>query len=272
MSSTTPENLQGDSPEVVARPEPLLRVRDLRTWLPGRDGRVRRAVDGVSLDLGRADSLGLVGPSGCGKTTLARTVLALERATDGRVEFDGVSVFDAPPREQRRLRRRMQIVFQDPAGSLDPRMRIWKSVSEALEVHRIVSGRRALRDRAAALLERCGLDASALDRYPHEFSGGQRQRIAIARALAPDPALLVCDEPTSALDVSVQAQVLNLLQDLRCERGLAMLFISHDLAVVAHMCERVAVMEAGRIVRKGAAREVLASAFTPTSGAPTARC
>jgi ABC-type glutathione transport system ATPase component len=268
MAMTTPENLQGNSPDEGATPGALLRVRDLRTWLPGRDGRPRRAVDGVSLDLARGESLGLVGPSGCGKTTLARTVLALERATGGSVVFDGVSVLDAPAAELRRLRRRMQIVFQDPAGSLDPRMRIWKSVSEALEVHRIVRGRRALREAAAALLERCGLDASALDRYPHEFSGGQRQRIAIARALAPEPALLVCDEPTSALDVSVQAQVLNLLQDLRRERGLAMLFISHDMAVVAHMCERVAVMEAGKIVREGAAREVLQGAPSASSGSP----
>jgi len=218
---------------------------------------MRHAVDGVSFDLARGESLGLVGASGCGKTTLARTILSLIPASSGSARFEGMELIGASARELRPVRRRMQIVFQDPAGSLDPRMRIWRSVAEPLETHGLATGRRALRDAAASLLERCGLDASSLDRYPHAFSGGQRQRIAIARALAPDPALLVCDEPTSALDVSVQAQILNLLKDLQAERGLAMLFISHDLAVVAHMCERVVVMDAGKIVRFGPAREVL---------------
>lgn len=222
---------------------------------------MRHAVDGVSFDLARGESLGLVGASGCGKTTLARTILSLVPAASGSVRFEGVELCGASAGALRPVRRRMQIVFQDPAGSLDPRMRVWRSVAEPLETHGLVTGRKALREAAASLLERCGLDASSLDRYPHAFSGGQRQRIAIARALASDPALLVCDEPTSALDVSVQAQVLNLLKDLQAERGLATLFISHDLAVVAHMCERVAVMDSGKIVRMGPAREVLEDAI-----------
>lgn len=246
---------------------PLLRVDDLRVHftpqskLFARAEEPIRAVDGVSFEIGAGETLGLVGESGSGKTTVGRAVLRLIEATAGRVIFDGREVLDASPREMSSLRKRMQIVFQDPAGALNPRMRIWEIVSEPLLVHRVARGSRSLRTRATSLLERCGMPASSADRYPHEFSGGQRQRIVIARALALSPKFLVCDEPTSALDVSVQAQILNLLKDLQRDLGLSYLFISHDMSVISHMCDRVAVMLRGKIVEQGARDDVL---FEPT--------
>jgi oligopeptide transport system ATP-binding protein len=234
----------------------LLQVIDLQTHFPIRRGLLQRvvghvkAVDGVSFRIGVGETLGLVGESGCGKTTVGRSLLKLIPATGGRVLYRGESVFDQPAGEMRRLRREMQIIFQDPAGSLNPRMRVASIVGEPLEVHGIATGEE-LRDRVEQLLVRCGLWKTAADRYPHEFSGGQRQRIGIARALALEPKLIVCDEPTSALDVSIQSQILNLLKDLQEEFGLSYLFISHDMAVIHHICDRVAVMYDGRIVEEG---------------------
>ncbi len=235
---------------------PLLRVRDLRTRFPVRTGILQRttsyvnAVNGVSFELGVGETLGLVGESGCGKTTVARTILGLIPASSGAVVFDGRPVFDLPRRELRRLRREMQIIFQNPAASMNPRMRVGAIVGEPLLVHRIARGAE-LRSRVDELLERCGLWRGAAERFPHEFSGGQRQRISIARALSLQPKLIVCDEPTSALDVSIRSQILNLLQDLQEEFRLSYLFISHDMAVIHHICNRIAVMYDGVIVETG---------------------
>jgi oligopeptide transport system ATP-binding protein len=258
VKSSPPESQhQTSAGQAGTAAHPLLVVRDLKTHFPRRSGvlhRVRevvKAVDGVSFSLSPGETLGLVGESGCGKTTVGRTILRLIPATSGSVVFNSTDVLAARGETLRRLRRDMQIVFQDPAGSLNPRMRIAEIVSEPLVVHQISRGRDELRAKAKELLERCGMQASALDRYPHQFSGGQRQRIGIARALALNPRFIVCDEPTSALDVSVQAQILNLLSDLRRDLGLAYLFISHDLGVVRHLCTRVAVMRRGVIVEEG---------------------
>ena len=242
-------------------PGVLLKVRDLRTHFPvrrglfGRVGSFLRAVDGVSFDIPRGTTLGLVGESGCGKTTLGRTILRLTEPTGGSVWFDGTDVLAASTAALRRLRRDAQIVFQDTAGSLNPRITIGRTVAEPLEVHKVAHGK-ALRERVATLLERVGLRAADADRYPHELSGGQRQRVGIARAIALKPRFIVYDEPVSALDVSIQSQVLNLLDDLRREYGLTYLFIAHDLAVVKHVSDRVAVMYLGRIVETAAADEL----------------
>jgi peptide/nickel transport system ATP-binding protein len=206
-------------------------------------------VDGVSFTLGRAKTLGLVGESGCGKTTVGRTILRLIHATAGEVRFEGKSVFDLPRAEMRALRRRMQIIFQDPYGSLNPRMTVGATVGEPLLIHGVARGRK-MRERVAELLDHVGLNAEAMQRYPHEFSGGQRQRIGIARALALNPAFIVCDEPTSALDVSIRAQVINLLGDLQEKHGIAYLMISHDLGAVRYVSHEVAVMYLGRIVEQ----------------------
>ncbi|MBN1943396.1 MAG: ATP-binding cassette domain-containing protein [Phycisphaerae bacterium] len=230
----------------------LLTVSDLKTHFPVgggflRRGKVVKAVDGVSFTLRRGRTLGLVGESGSGKTTVGRTLLRLIPATAGRAEFDGQDLFSLTSRKLKKLRRRMQMIFQDPAGSLNPRMTIGSIVSEPLRVH--FSLRRSdRRDRVAELLRRVGLAPEYVNRYPHEFSGGQRQRIGIARALASNPDFIVCDEPVSALDVSIQAQILNLLSDLQDELGLSYLFIAHNLAVVEHFADDVAVMYLGRIV------------------------
>src|SRR5690606_10255773 len=217
---------------------PILRVEDLRVRFPVRSGLLGRersaiaAVDGVSFHVARGETLGIVGESGSGKSTVARAILRfLDKHTTGRIEFKGRDALALRGAALKQMRRRVQIVFQDPGGALNPRMRVWRIVSEPLLVHRVARGPRALRERAVELLERCGMPASSADRFPHEFSGGQRQRIVIARALALHPALLICDEPTSALDVSVQAQILNLLKDLQRDLGLSYLFISHDMAV-----------------------------------------
>ena len=241
--------------------EPLLRVTDLvkhyrAGGLFARPAPPVRAVDGVSFEIGRAETLGLVGESGCGKSTVGRTVLRLQEPTSGRALFDGADVFALGRTELRRLRRRMQIVFQDPYGSLNPRMRIGSAVAEGIEIHGLAP-KAEIPARVAALLEEVGLDPTYTRRYPHEFSGGQRQRIGIARALAVEPSFIVCDEPVSALDVSVQAQVLNLLADLQRHRGLSYLFIAHDLAVVRQVAQRVAVMYLGRIVETGPTEALL---------------
>jgi len=242
---------------------PLLEVRDLRVHFPVRGGMLGRvtdhvrAVDGVSFDIATGETLGLVGESGSGKTTVGRSVLRLQEATGGSVRFDGVDVLSAGPARMRSLRREMQIIFQDPAGSLNPRMRIERIVAEPLEVHGLVKSGSERRAAVEDLLERCGMPKTAADRYPHEFSGGQRQRIGIARALALGPRFLVCDEPTSALDVSIQAQIVNLLGDLQRDLGLSYLFISHDMAVIQHVCTRIAVMYRGELVEVGERDEVL---------------
>ena len=237
----------------------LLQVDDLRTYFPVRRGLLGRtvgyvkAVDGVSFSIPRGKTLGLVGESGCGKTTTGRTLLRLIPATSGTVLFEGESVFDLAPEALRRLRRHMQIIFQDPYGSLNPRMTVGGIVGEPLQVHGIARGRDRER-RVLDLLDRVGLARTVINRYPHEFSGGQRQRIGIARALALEPKLIVCDEPVSALDVSIQAQILNLLERLQAELGLTYLFIAHDLAVVSHISDEVAVMYLGRIVEEASSR------------------
>ena len=233
--------------------DPLLSAIDLHThfavkraWFD-RTGAVNRAVDGVSFDIHPGRTLGLVGESGCGKTTLGRTILRLTPAHSGRAVFDGVDVLAASGPSLRRLRRKIQVIFQDPFGSLNPRMRVGAIVAEPLVVHGIGTKRdRCIK--VEALLDRVGLRAADARRYPHEFSGGQRQRIAVARALAPEPKLIICDEPVSALDVSVQAQIINLLRDLQEALGVSYLFIAHNLAVVRHISHRVAVMYLGRIV------------------------
>ncbi len=242
---------------------PLLEVRDLQTHFPVRSGILQRvtghvkAVDGISFEVRKGETLGLVGESGCGKTTAGRSLLRLIPATNGSVRFEGTDVFRASGTTLKNLRRDMQIIFQDPAGSLNPRMRILNIVGEPLKVHNLVSDNDEYRQKVGDLLERCGMPRAAAERYPHEFSGGQRQRIGIARALALDPKFIVCDEPTSALDVSIQSQILNLLADLRDEFGLSYLFISHDMAVIQHICDRVAVMYKGKIVESGTREEVI---------------
>jgi len=242
---------------VTSTAAPLVAVRDLRTWFPIRRGLLRRevgavrAVDGVSFDVMAGETLGLVGESGSGKSTTGRTILRLEEPTSGSVTFDGKELSSLEGGALRRARRDMQMIFQDPYASLDPRMRIGAAVREPLDVHGI--GTAAEREaRVLELLERVGLEAPFARRHPHELSGGQRQRVGIARALATRPRFIVADEPISALDVSIQAQIVNLLAELREELGLTYLFIAHDLSMVRHISDRVAVMYLGRLVELGA--------------------
>jgi oligopeptide transport system ATP-binding protein len=246
------------SAPVAAAAPPLLTIRGLMMHFPADRGGVIRAVDGVDLDIAAGETLGLVGESGCGKSTLGRCLLRLYKPTAGTIEYDGRNLARLSSREMRPYRRHLQMIFQDPYASLNPRMTVEDLVAEPLEIHRMGPSR-GVRRRVQELMQLVGLDPRYIRRYPHEFSGGQRQRIGIARALALEPRLLVADEPISALDVSIQAQILNLMVEIQGRLGLAMLFISHDLSAVRHISRRVAVMYLGRIVETAPA-EVLYSA------------
>ena len=237
----------------------LLEVRDLAVHFPlggglfSRDRRVVRAVDGVSLSVGPGETLGLVGESGCGKTTLGRAIVRLIDPTAGTISFEGRDITQLSTADMRPLRRRMQFIFQDPYGSLNPRMTVYDALVEPLRIHRLAEGRDQEEAQVTELLQRVGLRPDQMNRYPHEFSGGQRQRVGIARALAVQPRFIVADEPVSALDVSIQAQIVNLLKDLQDELGLSFLFVAHDLSVVRYVSHRVAVMYLGRVVETAAA-------------------
>jgi oligopeptide/dipeptide ABC transporter ATP-binding protein len=247
---------------------PLLDIQGLSTWFPIRRGVFSRtvghvrAVDGVDLTIMPGETVGLVGESGCGKSTLARSVLLLDKSRDGRIAFDGTDLRIASRSRIQEMRRNLQVIFQDPYSSLNPRMTVLDIVSEGLLEHGLIR-QREKQEAATRLLEEVGMGADALHRYPHEFSGGQRQRISIARAISLRPDLVICDEAVSALDVSIQAQVMNLLMDLREKHNLAYLFISHDLSVVRHISERIAVMYLGRIVELGSASHIMESPRHP---------
>jgi len=248
---------------------PLLEVRDLKVHFPIYSGLLRRktdsfkAVDGVSFSIPAGKTVGLVGESGSGKTTIGRTLVKLISPTSGMAFWRGTEILSMSEKEFRPLRRKIQYIFQDPFGSLNPRMTVGKIIGEALEIHFANLDRTQRADRVESLLQRVGLKGEMMHRHPHEFSGGQRQRIGIARALAVEPEFLICDEPVSALDVSVQAQIVNLLQDLQEELGLALLFIAHDLAVVEHISDFVLVLHRGKIVESGPARNVLEHPIDP---------
>ena len=262
-------NTKSPSP---AAPEPgrsILTVKDLKVHYPVRAGLLMRAgqdyikaVDGVSFDVRQGETLGLVGESGCGKTTTGRAILRLSTPSSGEVTFEGEDMVHATGPELRKLRRRMQMVFQDPYASLNPRQSVGDLIAEPIMVHGLRTGA-DVRRRVAELIDLVGLRASSIDGYPHEFSGGQRQRIGIARALAVEPNFLVCDEPVSALDVSIQAQVINLLEDLQDELGLSYLFIAHDLSVVRHISHRVAVMYLGKVVEIATSESLYARPMHP---------
>lgn len=238
----------------LKKSKPIIKIKNLKMYFPITQGIIfqRRvgdikAVDGVSFDIMRGETLGLVGESGCGKSTTGRAILQLYRPTDGSVEFEGTELTTLKGGDMRRMRRHIQMIFQDPYASLNPRMTVGSIISEPLEVHGLLKGK-ARKERVRELLDIVGLNPYFINRYPHEFSGGQRQRIGVARALAVEPDFIVCDEPISALDVSIQAQVINLLEDLQEQMGLTYLFIAHDLAVVRHISDRIAVMYLGKIV------------------------
>lgn len=245
--------------------EPLVRVEDLKQYFPVRNGlRINwlKAVDGVSFDINASETLGLVGESGCGKTTVGRSVLRLYEPTGGRVTFDGTEITE---KNIAQMRKKMQMVFQDPYSSLDPRMTVEDIIGEPLDVHHLYASKAERHDRVLDLMSQVGLKADHASRYAHEFSGGQRQRIGIARALAVNPQFIVCDEPVSALDVSIQAQVINMFEELQSRLGVAYLFIAHDLLVVRHISKRIAVMYLGRIVEVADADELCDSPQHPYS-------
>jgi peptide/nickel transport system ATP-binding protein/oligopeptide transport system ATP-binding protein len=262
MADVREQGLAAAGEDGQARAMPLLSVRDLCTWFPVFGGVMRRrtgeikAVDGVSFDVEAGKTVGLVGESGSGKTTVGRTLLKLTPATSGEVLYGGRDLLAMKEGEFRPLRKDLQMIFQDPFGSLNPRMTVLAILAEPLEIHFPEMTRADRRERVAELLRLVGLPADAMGRYPHEFSGGQRQRIGIARALAVKPRFIVCDEPVSALDVSVQAQIVNLLQDLQEQLGVAYLFIAHDLAVVEHMSDHVIVMHHGKVVESAPAEQI----------------
>ncbi len=246
----------------------LLEITGLKTYFPIKSGLLSRhlgnvkAVDGVTLDVEDGETLGLVGESGCGKTTLGRSILRLIEPTEGQIKFEDQELLSLGYAEMRDMRRRMQIIFQDPYASLNPRMRVGEIVGEGLKIHGLASGREQ-RDMVLRMLNRVGLREDHYERYPHEFSGGQRQRIGVARALIFRPRLIICDEPVSALDVSIQAQILNLLEELQDEYSLTYIFISHDLRVVEHVSHRVAIMYLGKIVEVGTREAIYAEAKHP---------
>ena len=248
---------------------PLLEVKNLKVHFPVKPGvfsRARdfvKAVDDVSFSIAPGETLGLVGESGCGKTTLGRAIVRLVEPTAGGIFFEGENLTEMDGAELRARRRKLQIIFQDPYGSLNPRLTVEDIIGEALDIHGLTDGKSARQKRIGELLKSVGLDTVYAQRYPHEFSGGQRQRIGIARALAVEPKLIICDEPVSALDVSVQAQIINLLQDLQQQHGLTYLFIAHDLAVVEHISRRVMVMYLGKIVELAEAKSIIGSPKHP---------
>ena len=252
--------------------EPLLRVEDLKKHFPIHKGVIRRqvgavhAVDGVSFEIYKGETLGLVGESGCGKSTTGRTILRLYKPTAGKIIYDGVDLASLKEKEMRKMRGKLQIIFQDPYASLNPRMTVADIVGEPLIVHKLANGKE-IQERVEELLGLVGLNPAFANRYPHEFSGGQRQRIGIARALALQPELIICDEPISALDVSIQAQVINLLEDLQEQFGLTYLFIAHDLSMVRHISDRVAVMYLGVIVELAEHEELYDHPLHPYSQA-----
>ena len=253
-----------------AEAQPLLEVRGLRMHFPVTEGMIARrhigdvkAVDGVDLAIQRGETLGLVGESGCGKTTMGRCILRLEKPTAGEILYDGIDIARLDRRELVALRRRIQVIFQDPYSSLNPRQKVGSIIGEPMMVHGVEKDPRRRADRVRELLSVCGLNPNFADRYPHEMSGGQRQRVGIARALALNPEFIVCDEAVSALDVSIQAQVINLLEDLRDKFNLTYLFIAHDLSVVRHLCQRVAVMYLGHVVELASCDEVFDNPLHP---------
>jgi oligopeptide transport system ATP-binding protein len=263
-AATTPQPARPST-----RANQILEVNDVVKHFPIKSGILFdrqvgavRAVDGVSLSVAEGETLGLVGESGCGKSTLARSILQLLRPTSGSVRFRGTELTELSRRQLRPLRREMQMIFQDPYASLNPRKRVGQIVGAPLELHGVASGKE-LKPRVQGLLERVGLGAECYNRYPHEFSGGQRQRIGVARALALEPKMIIADEPVSALDVSIQAQIINLLEDLQDEFGLTYVFVAHDLGVVRHVSDRIAVMYLGKIVEIGPANEVYSNPIHP---------
>jgi oligopeptide transport system ATP-binding protein len=268
MQGAAMTDAQGDRPAPSTTREPLIQVRDLRTYFPaGRQGFMGsmnyvKAVDGLTFDIYRGETLGLVGESGCGKSTTGRAILQLVPVTSGQVIYNGRDLCKLPAGKIRRMRRHLQIIFQDPYASLSARMRVGQIVGDALAIHHLARGRTRA-ERVGELLRVVGLSPRYASRYPHEFSGGQRQRIGIARALAVNPDFIVCDEPISALDVSIRAQIINLLEDLQREFGLTYLFIAHDLSVVRHICNRVAVMYLGKFMELTSSEELYREPLHP---------
>lgn len=264
------EVLTQEKPKKAKGGDTILRVNNLKKHFPINAGFIIqrqvgavKAVDGISFDVKRGETLGLVGESGCGKSTTGRTILQLYQPTDGTVEFEGRDLTTLNSSDMREVRREMQIIFQDPFASLNPRMTVGSIVSEPLVIHNLYPNKNERQEYVESLLERVGLNPFFINRYPHEFSGGQRQRIGIARALALRPSFIVADEPISALDVSIQAQVVNLLEELQEELGLTYLFIAHDLSMVRHICDRVAVMYLGKIVELGTTKDVYDNPLHP---------
>ena len=253
----------------MAAEQALLELKDVKKYFPVKAGVLKRtvgyvkAVDGVNFSIKKGETLGLVGESGCGKSTTGRTILRLLEATEGEIYFEGENILDYDRNKMRSLRRQMQIIFQDPYASLNPRMTVANIIGEPLKIHKMVNGKKERDERVAELLNKVGLQREHMKRYPHEFSGGQRQRIGVARALALNPKLIICDEPVSALDVSIQAQVINLMEDLQEEFNLTYLFIAHDLSVVKHISNRIAVMYLGKIVELSDKRELFQNTLHP---------